>query len=64
MWLYRSFDKNMMARHEYREVEGDRSMYYLPVKDYSCPIYDGRYHEMSFDTEEQRMKFIESFNKG
>lgn len=56
--------KNMMARHEYREVEGDRSMYYLPVKDYSCPIYDGRYHEMSFDTEEQRMKFIESFNKG
>lgn len=53
--------KNMIARHEYREAEGDRDMYYLPVKDYSRPVYDGRYKIISFDSEEDKIKFIKSY---
>lgn len=53
--------KNMIGRREYREVEGDREMFYLPTKDFSRPIYDGYYNEIHFDSEEQKMQFIESY---
>ena len=56
--------RNMIARHEYREFEGIRSTFFIPVKDYSRPIYDARYNEVSFDSEEQKLKFIESYKNG
>jgi uncharacterized protein (DUF1810 family) len=52
--------RNLVSRHEYREVEGGRDIFFLPVRDYSRPIYDGNYNEMSFESEEQKIKFIKS----
>ena len=56
--------KNMVARHEYRIVdEGGNygSSYYVPTRDYSRPIYDYHFHEKSFDSTDEKIKFIKSF---
>lgn len=56
--------KNMVARHEYRIVdEGGNygSSYYVPTRDYSRPVYDYDFHEKSFGSTDEKIKFIKSF---
>lgn len=49
--------RNLIKRNEYQDIEG---VYYIPVSDYSRPIYDRDYNEMSFEDNEQKFKFIQS----
>lgn len=50
--------KNMVKRNEYKQVEGCRDDFYIPVKDYTRPVYymDGKKKE--FDSEEEKLAFI------
>lgn len=59
--IIRVLMSNLVARHEYRAVNGDSDIsFYLPIIDYSRPIYDGEYNEMSFESEKDKIKFIRS----
>lgn len=56
--------KNMVARHEYRIVDegGNYGLsYYVPVRDYSRPVYETDCREKLFDSEDEKIKFIKSF---
>jgi hypothetical protein len=48
--------RNMIARHEYAEFQG--GPIYVPVNDYSKPIFDGNYREMHFESMEEKCEFI------
>ena len=55
---------NMVARHEYRLVdEGGNygSSYFVPVTDYTRPVFETDCREILFDSEDEKIKFIKSF---
>ena len=48
--------RNMISRHEYVEIAG--GPVYVPVNDYSKPIFDGNYREIHFDSMEEKRNYI------
>lgn len=54
--------ENMVKRNEYKKVEVYRGDdLYIPVKDYTKPIYDGHCRDIKFDSEEEKLAFIKKY---